>query len=84
MTRSLCLIARDIYRTWTWQKVNPAAKPYLDAMETLISVNDSYGFTPGKTVVLYFLANARTWRGCHARGIKKELRALIKAELKAL
>jgi len=74
MTRSLSTIAREIYRTWP--KVNYAAKPYLDAMATLDSVNDSYYYDSGKSVVLYFLANAGTWRGEDAKRIKAELKAL--------
>ena len=74
MTRSLSTIAREIYRTWP--KVNYAAKPYLDAMATLDSVNDSYYCDSGKSIVLYFLANAGTWRGEDAKRIKAELKAL--------
>ncbi len=53
--RSLATIAREIRADWS--KINYAAKPYLDAMASLDSVRDSYGYDSGKSVVLYFLSN---------------------------
>lgn len=76
MTRPLNAIAADI--TATWPKVYFGAVPYLDAMRRLNSVNDSIGYDDGRSVVLYFLSNATTWRGDDARRIKAELKALIK------
>ena len=57
-----------------WIKVNYAAKPYLDAMASLRSINDNYGMESGRSVVAYFLSNASTWRGDTARTIKTELK----------
>ena len=74
--RSLNEIASEIDSDWT--KVSVYARPYLDAMHTLISVNDSYGADSARSVVHYFLANAGTWRGPVARELKLELKALIK------
>lgn len=74
--RSLNEIASEIDSDWT--KVSVYARPYLDAMHTLISVNDSYGADSARSVVLYFLSNASTWRGPVAREIKSELKSLIK------
>ena len=76
MNRPLNVIAREIRADW--KKVNFAAKPYLDAMECLTSVNDSYYCEDGKSIVLYFLANAGTWRGETAKRIKAELKAMTK------
>ena len=45
-----------------WKKPYFGAVPYLEAMET----------------VLYFLANATTWRGETARRIKAELKSMCK------
>ena len=70
--RTLHEIAREIRADW--KKVNFAAKPYLDAMASLGSVADSYGYDTGRTIVLYFLANAGGWRGETAKRIKSELR----------
>jgi len=57
-----------------WKSVNYAAKPYLDAMASLASVNSSFGYDTGKSIVLYFLSNASAWRGDVAREVKKELK----------
>ena len=61
-----------------WKNVYFGAVPYLDAMATLESVNDNYYYDSGKSVVMYFLANAQTWRGEVARNVKKELNKRIK------
>jgi hypothetical protein len=74
--RNLSIIAKEISQDWT--KVYFGAVPYLRAMRTLDTVNDSYGMDSAKSIVLYFLANASTWRGDKAREIKKELNKLIK------
>jgi len=75
-TRSLSTIAREIRKDW--KKVYFGAVPYLDAMSTLDSINDPYMMDSGRSIVIYFLANASTWRGEKAREIKKELNAMCK------
>lgn len=75
--RPLRVIAREIRADW--KNVNYAAKPYLDAMDRMMSIDDMYGAEEGVFVVLYFLSNATTWRGVKAREIKKELNAMVKA-----
>ena len=72
--RSIHAIAADIRQDW--KKINYAAVPYLDAMDQLGSISDNFYADSGRSVVLYFLANAGTWRGPVARTIKKELKAL--------
>ena len=74
--RPIYEIAREIRKDWKTPYFGAA--PYLDAMLTLNSINDNYIFDSGKSVVLYFLANANTWRGDTARRIKAELKALTK------
>jgi hypothetical protein len=37
---------------------------------------DQFGLESGRTIILYFLANASAWRGEVARRIKKELKSL--------
>ena len=76
MARPLYEVARDIRSDWG-AKLSPHAKPYLDAMSSLDSINDSYVFDSAKSVVLYFLANAQSWRGDVARRIKAELKAML-------
>lgn len=73
--RSLSRIAADI-RTH-WKNVSPFAVPFLNAMATLESIDDAYFSDSARSVVLYFLANASTWRGEKARAIKAELSTLL-------
>lgn len=75
-TRPLYEIAKEIRKDW--QKVYFGAVPYLDAMSTLNKVTDNYFQDSGKSIVLYFLANASTWRGDTAKRIKAELKAITK------
>ena len=76
MSRPLYEIASDIRRSW--KKVYFGAVPYLDAMGSLNSIDENYGLDSAKSIVLYFLANAQTFRGEDARRIKTELKALVK------
>lgn len=71
MTRSISEIAWEIKRDW--KQPNYAAVPYLQAMMSLDMVSDSYGADSAKSVLLYFLSNAGTWRGPVARRVKAEL-----------
>ena len=61
-----------------WKKVNFAAKPYLEAMQSLHSVRSSFGYDSGKSVVLYFLSNSSSWRGDVAKAVKLELKSRCK------
>ena len=61
-----------------WKNVNYGAVPYLEAMFNLRTVNDKYYGDDAKTIVIYFLANASTWRGETAKQIKTELKQIIK------
>ena len=72
--RSIRSIALDIRREWA--KVNYAAKPYLEAMLELNSINDKYYNDSAKSIVLYFLSNAASFRGERAKVLKAELKAL--------
>jgi len=73
--RTLGAIAAEI--SADWQKPYFAAVPYLQAMRTLGSINDNYGYDSGDSIVRYFLANAQTWRGDTARRVKAELKAML-------
>ena len=75
-TRKISAIAMEIFNDW--QKVNFAALPYLKAMSSINYVNDSYGYDNGKTIVLYFLSNASTYKGETAKRLKLELKNIIK------
>lgn len=75
MNRPLNAIAADIAKDW--RNVNYAAKPYLDAMFSLNSINDRFYMDSADSVVRYFLSNATTWRGDKARAIKAELKGIL-------
>lgn len=75
-TRSLRTIAADIDSNW--ERPYFGAVPWLTAMRELDKVTDRYGCEDGKTIVLYFLANASTFRGPEARRVKAELKSLVK------
>lgn len=74
--RNLSEIANEIRKDWS--RPYFGAVPYLDAMQCLTSVSDAYGFDSGRTIVLYFLANASTWKGETAKRIKQELKQITK------
>jgi len=75
MTRSIAAIAREIRADW--KTLSPYARPYLEAMFSLDSIDDNYYADAGRSVVLYFLSNAGTYRGDVARKVKAELRAML-------
>lgn len=72
--RAIHAIADEIIREW--EKPYFGAVPYLGAMRFLHTLQDSYGQDSGRSIVLYFLANAGTWRGETARRVKAELKAM--------
>lgn len=76
MSRPLHNIADEIMKDW--RNVNFAAVPYLRAMRYVETIHDRYGDDTGKSIVVYFLSNAGTWRGETAKRVKAELKAMIK------
>ena len=72
--RPLYEIASEIRKDWT--KVYFGAVPYLEAMATLNSIDEDYMFDSAKSIVIYFLSNATTWRGETARRVKAELKKM--------
>jgi hypothetical protein len=75
--RPLYEIAKEIRSDWG-SKIYFGAKPYLGAMLTLDKITDKYMCDDAKTIVLYFLANANTWRGDVARRVNAELKEMVK------
>ena len=61
-----------------WKNPNYAAKPYLDAMSLMTTVEKGYMADDGKGIILYFLSNAASWRGDVSRRVKTELKAMCK------
>ena len=75
MPRPLHEIAREIRSDW--KPVDYAAKPYLEAMFDLDSVDDQYGADSGRYIVNYFLSNAGKWKGDVAKRVKAELKQMV-------
>lgn len=75
--RSLAEIVADIDRDMDTVACF-GAKPYLDAMRCMVTIDDDYGCDSGRSVVLYFLSNAHHWRGPIARTVKAELKEMLK------
>ena len=76
--RELRVIALEIEQDW--KKPYFGAIPYLKAMGVVDKITDDYFADSAESVVLYFLANANTWRGEIARRIKGELNAMCGRE----
>jgi hypothetical protein len=76
MTRPIYEIAREIRNDW--KRPYFGAEPYLDAMFALDTIDDTFFDDGARSVVLYFLANAQTWRGETARRVKAELKMMSK------
>ena len=74
--RNLSEIASEIKKDW--KPVNYAARPYLWAMGSFSTIDDTFGFDSARSVVLYFLSNASSWRGDVAKRVKLELKAHLK------
>jgi len=74
--RPIYSIAKDIKRVWV--KPYFGAKPYLDAMTELNSIDDQYIHDDARSIIMYFLANASTFRGNDAKVLKAELKNLMK------
>lgn len=73
---SIAAIAAIIKKNWKATSKNGiyfGAVPYLQAMGHMQNITDSYGSDSGKSIVLYFLSNATTWKGDVAKLVKKEL-----------
>lgn len=75
--RRLQVIAQQIQNDWSY-RIHYAAKPYLEAMLKLDTLDDMFGADSAESIVRYFLGNAQTWRGPVARAIKKELNDMLK------
>jgi hypothetical protein len=75
-TRPVYKIAGDILTDW--KQPYFGARPYLEAMQSLNQVTDSFGWDTGSSIINYFLANAASWRGPKAKEIKTELKNLLK------
>lgn len=73
--RPINVIADEIARDW--KTLSPYARPYLEAMHQLRSINDRFYSDDARGIVLYFLSNAGSWRGDTARRVKAELKGML-------
>jgi len=74
--RKISEIAIEIKNDWG-TKVSPYAKPYLNEMLRMYNITDNVGNDDGKSIVLYFLSNAGSYRGETAKRIKVELKKIV-------
>jgi hypothetical protein len=72
--RPLHVIAKEIRDKW--HGMYYGAEPYVSAMWEMTDINEPYYNDTAKSIVLYFLANASTWRGEDAKRIKAELKKM--------
>lgn len=72
--RPISTIAREIRKEWA--KVHYTAEPYLKAMFCLNSIDDKFDQDDAKSIILYFLGNAATFRGPKAKELKAELKKI--------
>ena len=70
--RAIKQIAADIERCWP--KPYFGAVPYLQAMRSLETVNDQFGWDSADSIIRYALGNMQTFRGPEARKLKAELK----------
>lgn len=80
MARPIHDIAFEIWNDWDKVRTNRnhPARPYVQAMTCISNITDNYGADSAKSIVLYFLSNARGWQGDTAKRIKAELKAMTK------
>lgn len=62
-----------------WHNVYFGAVPYLKAMAEIDS-NGMYYLDGWQSIVIYFLSNAKSWRGDTARAVKAELMKRYKSD----
>ena len=74
MIRPIYEIAYEIRKLW--KPVYFGAVPYLDAMCSIDKIDEMYGYDSAKSVVIYFLGNAKSFKGDDARRLKAELKVI--------
>lgn len=63
-----------------WPRAYFGARPYIDALLGLTSLDEPYGCETARDVVVGLLANAQTWKGPIARAVKAELTRRLKGK----
>ena len=65
-----------------WPGMYFGAVPYVEAMRSMKSIDEEYGDDSGRSIVNYFLGNAKTWKGEYARAVKAKLNDMLKKAAK--
>lgn len=77
--RTLDELGNLMRRSWSRDgQVSPAAKPYLDALVSLQTMDDSYGADSASNIITYLLGNSTGWKGETAKFVKNELKRRLK------
>ena len=61
-----------------WPRPYFGAAPYIDALLSLSTIDDMYGYDSARDITNRFLINAAQWKGATARLVKAELKARLK------
>jgi len=77
---SMLSISEIAVKIAEYSKIHPTAEPYWNAMLSIETLNDTYGQDSARSIVLYFLANARSMTGDFMRAAKKELNDRLNKE----
>ena len=75
--RPISAIAKEIKKDWG-DKINYAAKPYLNSMLSLNNINEYDLNESASSIITYFLSNASSYRGDTAKKLKAELKEILK------
>jgi len=76
--RPLHKIADEILKLWRADSDSRYhSMPYIRAMRYLATMDDKYGDQDAEEIVMYFLSNARGWRGEDAKRVKAELKSML-------
>jgi len=71
--KDVSALAWIILKSWK-PKIYFGAVPYLDAMRSMTSFDEPYGADSGRSIGMYFLSNATTYKGEQARLVKAEIK----------
>jgi len=77
--RTLAEIAREIESDYRerGKPVHFSAKPYVDAMKHMGTMDDTFGYDDAEDIVIRVLGNLSSWRGETAQRVKRELRVML-------
>ena len=79
MTRPLYQIADEIVSDYMdrGKSLPDSARAYVEPLQCLSSMTDTFGYDDAETVVIYALSNLNGWRGTTATRVKRELKVAL-------